>query len=192
MGLLTDLASPSPKPGSDVRAGPESVDSAEQDAGKPARRRGLVSWLAHSRPQSLLALPFIYSMIVPLAALDLSFSLYQSVCFRLFGIALVRRRNHFIMDRARLPYLNAVERAHCGYCSYANGVLSFAREITARTEQYWCPIKHSRVPAAVHDRYAGFIDYGDSAHYDRRLAALRASLVAEAGDEIEAPGAQPK
>jgi hypothetical protein len=51
-----------------------------------------------------------------------------------------------------MAYLNPVERVHCLYRSYANGVIAFGREIAARTEQYWCPIKNSRPAAAVHAR----------------------------------------
>lgn len=130
--------------------------------------------------RNLLSIPVIYSMCVPLFALDLWVSLYQAVCFPLYGIATVRRRDYFVIDRARLPYLNVVEKVHCAYCGYANGVLSFAREIAARTEQYWCPIKHDRLPKAVHERYSRFLEYGDGVHFESRAQALRSSLTEEA------------
>ena len=148
----------------------------------------LRDYLARSRPQSLLSLPFIYGMAVPFLFLDLAISLYQAVSFPLYGIARVRRRDHFVLDRARLPYLNAIEKANCAYCSYANGLLAFAREITARTEQYWCPIKHARTPAGVHDRYARFVDYGDGARYETQARALRRSLIDEADGDAEVSG----
>ena len=50
------------------------------------------------------------------------------------------------------PYLNAIERADCAYCSYATGVIAYAREIAARTEQYRCPIKHDRTVLRPHAR----------------------------------------
>jgi hypothetical protein len=149
-------------------------------------RRSLAAWLAGSRWRNLLSLPFIYGMALPLLLLDASITLYQAAAFPLYGIAKVGRRGHFVMDRARLPYLNAVEKLHCAYCSYANGLLSYAREIAARTEQYWCPIKHAREPVNVHPRYYRFIEYGDAEGFDARADALRTSLVAE---HAPAPGA---
>lgn len=153
-------------------------------------RRRLPAWLASSRPQSLLSVPFIYGMAVPLVVLDLSISLYQLICFPLYGIARVRRGDFFVLDRVRLPYLNPIEKVHCAYCSYANGLLSYAREITARTEQYWCPIKHARTPASVHDRYRMFVEYGDGEHYDQRARELRNALAPEESGVLQVPGAE--
>jgi len=50
------------------------------------------------------------------------------------------------------------------------------REIASRTEQYWCPIKHARRVIAAHERYAGFMDYGDAENYHRELVQLRQQL----------------
>jgi hypothetical protein len=143
-------------------------------------RMGIGRWLLQSRPQNLLTVPFIYGMALPLAILDLSVSCYQFVCFPLYGIARVRRADYFVLDRHRLPYLNAIEKLHCAYCSYANGLLAFTREVTARTEQYWCPIKHSRPMPGAHSRYAGFLDYGDPTDFHVRVEALRTALAEEA------------
>jgi hypothetical protein len=55
----------------------------------------------------------------------------------------VPRRQFCVVDRHKLGYLNAIEKVHCVYCSYANGAIAYIREIAARTEQY-CPIKHAR------------------------------------------------
>jgi hypothetical protein len=150
----------------------------------------LRSHIASGRPQSLLSLPFIYGMAVPLLLLDLSISLYQAASFPLYGIARVRRRDYFVLDRARLPYLDAIEKLNCAYCSYANGLVAYAREIIARTEQYWCPIKHERLPQGVHDRYAAFADYGDGAGYPSRAEALRRRLHEEkrAAEDAEPGG----
>jgi len=57
-----------------------------------------------------------------------------------------------------------------------DGVISYVREIAARTEQYWCPIKHARRVVGVHDRYSKFADYGDAVSYQAELAALRKEL----------------
>lgn len=120
-----------------------------------------------------LTAPFIYSVALPLAALDLWISLYQRICFPLYGLPLVRRRDFVVIDRHRLPYLNALEKANCAYCGYANGVIAYAREVIGRTEAYWCPIKHARPIRVPHGRYQQFLDYGDAAGYRRRLAAYR-------------------
>ena len=76
-------------------------------------------------------------------------------------------------------YLNIFERAHCMYCSYANGLLSYAREILAKTEQYFCPIKHARGVLGTHDRYNRFLAYGDAENYHERLEKLRQELAKE-------------
>jgi hypothetical protein len=143
-------------------------------------RMGLGAWLLRSRPRNLLSVPFIYGMIVPLAILDACVSCYQLICFPLYGIPRVRRGDYFAIDRHRLPYLNAIEKLHCAYCSYANGLLAYAREITARTEQYWCPIKHARPLPGQHGRYPSFLDYGDPADYHARVEGLRQALAKEA------------
>jgi hypothetical protein len=88
----------------------------------------------------------------------------------------VPRRDYFVFDRPRLPYLNALERAHCAYCTYANGVLAYAREVAARTEQYWCPIQHARLPRDAHRRAASFFPYGDGDAYRRGLPTMRRRL----------------
>jgi hypothetical protein len=73
--------------------------------------------------------------------------------------------------------LNALEKLNCAYCSYANGIVAYTREVAARTEQYWCPIKHARRLIGAHARYAMFDDYGDGENYQARLAELRKALV---------------
>ena len=85
----------------------------------------------------------------------------------------VRRADYIVFDRADLPYLNLVEKFNCFYCSYGNGVAAYTREIAARTEQYWCPIKHARRIRAAHDRYPKFFDYGDAEAFQQGLNRLR-------------------
>ena len=118
----------------------------------------------------------IYSLIVPLAVLDLWIFAYQWVCFPICGIARMPRRSDFVFDRHTLAYLNGIEKISCTYCSYANGLIAYVREVAARTEQYWCPIKHAHAPAAPHGRYHRFFDYGDAESYHGDLTALRGTL----------------
>ena len=76
-----------------------------------------------------------------------------------------------MFNRAHLAYLNALEKLNCAYCSYANGLIDFVREVAARTERHWCPIKHARRVAAAHPYYVEFADYGDAEAYQRRIEA---------------------
>lgn len=139
-------------------------------------RESLRSWLARSEPRNILSAPFIYAMIVPIAFLDLTFSLYQSICFRLYRVERVRRSDWIVVDRHRLPCLNPVEKVNCVYCGYANGVLAYASEIAARTEQYWCPIKHAKRAVGTHARYRNFVEYGEEHLFHSELIRLRGEL----------------
>jgi hypothetical protein len=139
-------------------------------------RQKLLPYLFGAHPLVMLVSPVIYAGIVPFLLLDLFVSLFQAVCFPIYGIAKIKRSDYFVFDRQHLAYLNALEKLNCAYCSYANGLMAFAREIAARTEQYWCPIKHARRVIGTHARYALFDDYGDGEHYQARLAELRAAL----------------
>lgn len=139
-------------------------------------RIGVLRYVIGAPWRHLLVAPVIYAMVLPLALLDLSMTLYQWICFSAWGIERVRRRSHVVLDRHRLAYLNAIERLNCVYCGYGNGVLSYAREISARTEQYWCPIRHATQVRGAHARYRDFVEYGDADAYRARLAELRAKL----------------
>jgi hypothetical protein len=133
----------------------------------------LSSYILGARPLLILATPFIYGLIVPFVLLDLFMSVYQRICFRLIGIPAVRRTDYIVIDRGHLAYLNIVEKINCVYCSYANGLIAYVREIASLTEQYWCPIKHARRVIASHERYPKFLDYGDAESYHRELERLR-------------------
>jgi len=52
----------------------------------------------------------------------------------------------------------------------------FEREVASRTEQYWCPIKHTRQLEGVTDRYWAFLDYGDAPRWPQDLEDLRRAL----------------
>ncbi len=51
--------------------------------------------------------------------------------------------------------------------------MAFGREIAARTEQYWCPIKHARRIKEAHKRYPRFFEYGDAESCQKGLERLR-------------------
>jgi len=146
---------------------------------KDAHKRmkmGILSWLHKSKPQHFISVPFIYIMLIPLVILDIFISLYQAICFRLYGIPAVKRSKYIVFDRHHLKYLNIIERINCDFCGYANGLIAYVSEIAARTEQYWCPIKHARKNLIHHKRYPYFIEYGDANDLHARIAKFRAAL----------------
>ncbi len=136
-------------------------------------RVGLWHYLSKASIAYILSAPIIYGMIVPLAFLDLSVTLYQHICFRIYGIPRVRHADYLVIDRHHLAYLNAIEKFNCVYCGYGNGVLAYAREVAARTEQFWCPIKHARRTLHPHSRSGQFFDYGDAEAYRSGLPKIR-------------------
>lgn len=138
-----------------------------------ALRVGLVRYVRGARLFIALTAPFIYALILPLVLLDLFVTLYQAVCFPVYGVRKVRRRDHIVIDRQHLAYLNGLEKLNCVYCGYANGLVSYVREIAGRTEAYWCPIKHARRPRDPHDLYDDFADFGDAEGYRHEEARLR-------------------
>jgi hypothetical protein len=144
-------------------------------------RQSVPRFLRESSIQSVLSAPFIYSLIVPVVILDVWVTLYQAICFRLYGIARVRRSAYIVIDRQHLAYLNAIEKLNCVFCAYANGTFAYVREIAGRTEQYWCPIRHAARVRGAHPHYRHFVDYGDAEAYRRRLLPLR--------EELRDPGA---
>ncbi len=136
-------------------------------------KTGLLRYLLQVSPRHLLSAPVIYAMLFPMLLLDAFAILYQFVCFPLYRIPRVRRRDYLVFDHHNLAYLNLIEKINCAYCSYANGLLSYVKEIAARTEQYWCPIKHARRVRQAHSRYSRFVDFGDAEGYRRELENLR-------------------
>lgn len=129
--------------------------------------------LQQTRLGGILTAPVIYAVIVAFLLLDLLVTLYQQICFRVYGLPLVRRADHVVIDRDDLPHMNWRERLNCAYCDYAQGVLSYSKEIVYRTEHFWCPVKHK---SNLHDQtgaYAGYIGHGDTQDYRKKLWAER-------------------
>lgn len=139
-------------------------------------KKNFFRWLVTNRPQNLITGPIIYGMIFPLMMLDLCVSFYQWVCFPIYGVTKVRRADYIVFDRHHLSYLNFIEKFHCTYCEYGNGLMSYMAEILARTEEYFCPIKHAHKILGTHARYNRFLDYGDAANYEARLEEYRVAL----------------
>lgn len=139
-------------------------------------KTGFFRWLVTNRPQNLITGPIIYGMIIPLLIIDLFVSFYQAACFPIYKIAKVRRADYIVLDRQQLEYLNFIEKFHCTYCAYGAGLIAYMCEIVARTEQYFCPIKHARKILGTHGRYASFLDYGEAADYEAKLEEFRIAL----------------
>lgn len=139
-------------------------------------RLSIPRFLRESSVAAVMTAPIIYSLILPIVLIDLWVTIYQFICFRVYGVAPVRRGRFMVIDRQHLAYLNGIEKLNCVCCGYANAVFAYVREVTGRTEQYWCPIRHAKRLRAPHAHYREFVDYGDAEGYRKRLMTLRSSL----------------
>jgi hypothetical protein len=170
--LEADLEVELAKRQADLRLGLEQGQAAfEEELLRRHRelRTTLSRYLLNAHPMVIVTAPVIYSLIIPLLLLDIFITAYQVICFPVYKIEKVKRSNYFAFDRSHLSYLNALEKVNCAYCSYANGLIAYVREIAARTERYWCPIKHARRVIGSHSYYAQFHEYGDAAGFRESL-----------------------
>jgi hypothetical protein len=140
---------------------------------------GVFGFFRQSQPRNIISAPIIYSGIFPIAMLDLWITIYQAICFPLYRVPKVRHENYIIIDRHNLSYLNAIEKLNCVYCGYCGGVFAYAREVAARTEQYWCPLKHARKILDPHRRYVQFVDHGEAGGGHQEAMRLRQALRGE-------------
>lgn len=138
-------------------------------------RLGIPGYLLHSRFLVLLTAPVIWMCSIPIMLADLVGTIYQGICFPIYGIPKVRRSDYLEFDRHYLTYLNFFEKVNCEYCAYVNGILGYFTEIAARTEQHWCPIKHAGCVKCAHSRYKKFLEYGDAEAYRKQLEVIRRS-----------------
>ncbi len=141
------------------------------------RNRRLVKaihrYLGEASLLNILTVPVIWSCLFPALFMDFVVSFYQLICFPVYSIPRVKRSEYFIVDRQYLSYLNLIEKVNCCYCGYFTGLMGYVGEIAARTEQYWCPIKHARRTGSRHSRYEKFLDYGDAKGFRERSSAIR-------------------
>lgn len=133
----------------------------------------VTEWIQHSKILFILTAPFIYALWIPGLLMDAFVTIYQTTCFPVYGIPQVKRSDYIITDRHRLSYLSKLEKFNCFFCGYFNGLVAYTREIASRTEQYWCPIKHSKKLKSTHGRYNRFFEYGDSKSYRQGLNKAR-------------------
>ena len=146
-------------------------------------RVDVITYLKEANPLYIITSPVIYSVIFPLMFLDLAVFIFQQICFRVYKIPFVLRSDYIVIDRQHLEYLNTIEKINCVYCGYGNGLIAYIREIFARTEQFWCPIKHAKRVKSPHHYMEKFVDYGDVSTYKEQLAALRKELNDKATSE---------
>ena len=109
-----------------------------------------------------ISVPFIYGMIIPLVLFDISTEIYHNICFRLYGIPLVKRSRYIKIDRHKLKYLSWYDKINCAYCGYGNGLMNYTQTIAARTEKYWCGIKHKKDDNFIEPKHhLKFANYDD-------------------------------
>lgn len=137
------------------------------------QRIGSLRYIFNAPVRTILTSPVIYGMVVPIGLLDIAISIYQHICFRVYKVPRVRRSDYVVIDRHRLAYLNSIQKFNCVYCGYGNGVIAYAREIIARTEQFWCPIKHAKRMRGPHQRLKKFLDYGDHESWEKKFKEIR-------------------
>lgn len=147
------------------------------------RKTKFVRFFVETRPLVYLSSPLIYCMILPLLFLDVFFTVYQHVCFRVYRLKLVPRRPYMVADRHNLAYMNVMQKVNCLYCSYSNGVIAYAREITARTEDFWCPIKNAGEVHIPHYKYYEFLEYGDVDGFEQWRNERDAHIASDKDDD---------
>jgi len=122
--------------------------------------------------REILSIPFIYAMIIPAIILDIFLFIYQQTALRLYKIPLVKRSDYIVFDRAKLSYLNILQKLNCMYCSYFNWLMQYAVEVAWRTEKYWCPIKHARKKYGEHNWEIYFADYWDAEWFRKTFCKI--------------------
>lgn len=154
----------------------EEILSADLLTAQKKFKESLLHYLWRTPFLHYLTAPVIYAGIIPAFILEFFLFFYQHINFRVYKIAPVNRKDHFVYDRANLNYLNIIEKVNCFYCSYFSGLVQYTAEILGRTEQFWCPIRHARKLQNHHAHYRKFITYGDGKRYRNELQKLREEL----------------
>jgi len=117
----------------------------------------------------ILSAPIVYMMLVPAVILDVLLFVYVSVIFPIYKFPKIKRSDYVVFDRQYLGYLNFIEKLNCVYCSYFNGLLNYTVAVAARSELYFCPIKHAKKIAYTHEHYYDFLPYADATSYHDKL-----------------------
>jgi hypothetical protein len=137
-------------------------------------------YLLDAQKLNFLIAPIAWAILPIALLLDITLWFYQAICFPVWHIPKVKRGDFITIDRHRLAYLNWIEKLNCVYCGYFNGLAAYICEVAARTEQYWCPVKHKHEQNFPHSRNKNFVDYSDGEKFRRDLEMLRRKF-----DDIE-------
>jgi hypothetical protein len=127
--------------------------------------KSIINYIHKIKLLEFVTAPVIFSCLIPALLMDLALSIYQAICFPIYGIPKVKRKKYIVNDRHHLSYLGPLGKIHCAYCGYFNGLAAYMREIGARTEKHWCPIRHAKKPETTHPYYKDFMEYGDRESY---------------------------
>ena len=122
-------------------------------------------WFSH-----IIVVPLVSSLFIPIIILDIWMEVYHRICFPLYKIPYVRRKSYIqIFDRAKLPYLNWLQKIYCMYCGYANGTIRYWAQIAGRTEHYCCGIQHKKRSLFVEQLHQkDFAKYGDKEDFKKK------------------------
>ena len=134
--------------------------------------------------RQIIAIPFIFGMIIPAIILDICITIYQTCAFSLYRIPKVKRSEYIVFERQFLDYLNLQQKLQCLYCSYVNGLFAYSVEIAARTERYWCPLKAAHKPKFSHGWYKDFADYGNPEEWKEKFMQEEKSFIDAYGDTV--------
>jgi hypothetical protein len=96
--------------------------------------------------------------IIPIFIIDIYLSLYHSICFFIYDMPRVPRKEYIVIDRGKLKGLNWYQKMECMYCGYANGVAARFKTIANITEFYSCAIKH-KTKARGQEHQKDFYEY---------------------------------
>ncbi len=141
-----------------------------------AQREKLTNFLHFLKEAPLLHLlsaPIVYMMIIPAVILDVFLFVYVLVVFPIYKFPKINRSDYVVFDRQYLGYLNFIEKLNCVYCSYFNGLMNYTVAVAARSELYFCPIKHAKKIAYTHEHYYDFLPYADAQSYHDKVKACQ-------------------
>jgi len=68
----------------------------------------LFNYIIDEKLKNILSIPFMWMCIIPVALMDITISLYQEICFPIYGIPKVKRQDYIVFDRQYLNYLNII------------------------------------------------------------------------------------
>ncbi len=122
--------------------------------------------------KNIIVIPLISTVIIPLVIMDIWIEIYHRICFPLCKMPYIKRRNYIkITDRAKLQYLNWLQKIYCMYCGYGNGVIRYWAQIAGETERYWCGIQHKKEPHFVTPEHQkDFSKYGDEKEFKEKYS----------------------